>query len=249
MKNLTTINLYGIEVRIDSEGRYCLNDLHKAAVANEKATANHAPAQFLRNASVKAFTQRLSDVQNCTSVVSIRGGKNQGTYGHDLVVARYAAWIDVDFEIDVYETFQQAKRQQAMAAEGSSYALALLVRPEAADWQRRFSEDYYRALARVTNTRHMPGHAGRPSLWGQITRRWIYSAIMPPEVLAELDARRQDGEKLHQWLTEGGAEAIQRQVQAITTIANASLDYADFKARCQQVYGNGQLYLVYPAAA
>lgn len=249
MSNVTLINLHGVRVRVDEDGRYCLNDLHKAAMANGKATRHHAPAQFLRNDSVKAFVSRLSDMQNCTSVVSVRGGKRQGTYGHELVVTRYASWIDVDFEIEVYETFQQAKRQQAMEAEGSGYALALLVRPEAAEWQRRFTEDYYRALARVTNTRHMPHLPGRPSVWGQITRRWVYAAIMPPDVLAELDARRQDGEKLHQWLTDGGAEAIERQVQAVTMLANSSADYSDFKSRCQQLYGTGQLRLVYPSAA
>lgn len=249
MTDITLINLHGVYVRVDADGRYCLNDLHRAAMANGKATESQRPGEFLKTGQIKRFVDRLSDAKKIASVVSVRGGKRQGTYGHELVVSRYAAWIDVDFEIEVYETFQQAKRQQAMESEGSGYALALLVRPEAADWQRRFSEDYYRALARVTNTRYLGHSAGTPSLWGQITRRWIYATTMPPEVLAELDARRQDGEKLHQWLTDGGAEVIEQRVQAITMLANSSTDYADFKARCQQLYGTGQLRLIYPSAA
>ncbi|MGJ8516637.1 P63C domain-containing protein [Carnimonas bestiolae] len=248
MTDITVINLHGIQVRIDEEGRYCLNDLHKAAKANGKAGNSQRPGEFLKTAQVQRFVDRLTDANNVASVVSIKGGKRQGTYAHELVVTRYAAWIDVDFEIDVYATFQQQKKNEAMVREGAGYALELLVRPEAAEWTRRFPEDYYRALARMTNTRHLHDSMKRPNLWGQITRRWIYSVIMPPDILAEIDARKHDGEKLHQWLTDGGAEVLDRQIQSITMLANSSVDYSDFKSRCQQIHGDGQLRLIYPAA-
>lgn len=101
-------------VRTDAQGRYCLNDLHKAAIANGKATENHAPAQFLRNDGVQAFIcaldAEMGDVQKSTSVHSVKGGKSQGTYAVELVAIRYAAWINPAFEVRVYRTFQKATK-------------------------------------------------------------------------------------------------------------------------------------------
>lgn len=107
------VEILGCRVRIDADGRYSLNDLHQSALANGKATESHRPANFLRNESVAAFVQVLTDAQNCASVVSVRGGRNQGSYGVELVAIRYAAWIDPAFEVHVYQTFQQAKRAAA----------------------------------------------------------------------------------------------------------------------------------------
>lgn len=112
--NLVTIE--NITVRMDAHGRYCLNDLHKAAIANGKANDNHAPAQFLRNDGVQAFIaaldQEKGSVQICTSVHAIKGGRAPGTYAVELVAIRYAAWIDPAFEVRVYRTFQQATKGQ-----------------------------------------------------------------------------------------------------------------------------------------
>ena len=114
----------GVMIRRDSAGRYSLNDLHKAAMACGKATEGHAPGQFLRNDGaqrfIAAFDARRTDVQNSTSVDakkiasvhSVKGGKNQGTYAAELVAIRYAAWIDADFEVGVYLTFQAATRSR-----------------------------------------------------------------------------------------------------------------------------------------
>lgn len=61
-----TVNVYGISVRVDSAGRYNLNDLHAAAVANGEATESQRPNKFIRNASVKRFVFALdSRGQKC----------------------------------------------------------------------------------------------------------------------------------------------------------------------------------------
>ena len=112
-----------ISIRRDAEGRYSLNDLHRAAMMAGKATENHAPSQFLRNDGVKAFVAAYdadeSDVQKCTSgdagftasVHSVKGGKSQGTYAAELIAIRYAAWIDPSFEVKVYRTFQSSAQK------------------------------------------------------------------------------------------------------------------------------------------
>ena len=111
------ITIEDVVVRVDANGRYCLNDLHKAAIANGKATENHAPAQFLRNDGVQAFIGALDmekgSVQICTSVNSVKGGKSPGTFAVELVAIRYAAWIDPAFEVRVYRTFQLASKDHS----------------------------------------------------------------------------------------------------------------------------------------
>lgn len=105
------------EIGINKDGMYCLNDLHKVAITAGKATESHAPSQFLRNDSVKSFIAVLdSDVQNCTSVKTSKGGKNQGTYAVELVVMKYAGWIDPAYEVQVYQAVQALKRGDLAAA-------------------------------------------------------------------------------------------------------------------------------------
>lgn len=117
MNQLVTID--DVVVRVDAHGRYCLNDLHKAAIANGKATDSHKPSEFLSNQGVQGFIDALdaSDAENISkagnpaSVKSIKGGKSPGTYAVEIVAIRYAAWIDPAFEVRVYRTFQKAVKK------------------------------------------------------------------------------------------------------------------------------------------
>lgn len=54
-----TVSVNGVSVRVDDEGRYNLNDLHAAAVANGEATEQQRPSQFLRSAQIKRFIKAL----------------------------------------------------------------------------------------------------------------------------------------------------------------------------------------------
>ena len=109
-----TVNVYGVSVRVDSAGRYNLNDLHAAAVANGEATESQRPNKFIRSAAVKRFVSALdSRRQKCRLEVNqslniVNGGVNQGVWAAELLAIRYAAWIKPEFEIQVYETFREA---------------------------------------------------------------------------------------------------------------------------------------------
>lgn len=46
-----------VVVNVDAEGRYCLNDLHKASGGERK----HMPAMWLRNSQVDELIQELSN--------------------------------------------------------------------------------------------------------------------------------------------------------------------------------------------
>ena len=119
-----SITLSNTAIRRDAEGRHSLNDLHKAAMAAGKASEVHRPASFLRTAGVQEFVQTLSDAQNCASVVSIKGGKDQGTYADELVALRYAAWINPEFEVAVYRSFRDLKAAERAPATAAPESVA-----------------------------------------------------------------------------------------------------------------------------
>jgi len=101
----------GVSVRQDNSGRYCLNDLHRAAGGEDK----HKPANFFRQDNIKALCaeiDRCSDV-SIGCIESIRGGPNQGTYVSKELVYAYAMWISAMFNLKVIRTFDAAMTGQS----------------------------------------------------------------------------------------------------------------------------------------
>ena len=105
-----TVSVNGVSVRVDDEGRYNLNDLHAAAVAEGKATESQRPSNFIKSGQIKKFAQELTKATRIASVKIIKGGAQPGIWGLELVAIRYAAWLSVEFEIKVYQTFQMVIR-------------------------------------------------------------------------------------------------------------------------------------------
>lgn len=99
----------GFSIRQDEDGRYCLNDLHKAGGGDKK----HQPAYFVRNQQTKDLIEIIEsendDLQICRSkqaVNSIRGkGLEQGTYVVKELVYSYAMWISAKFHLMVIRAY------------------------------------------------------------------------------------------------------------------------------------------------
>ncbi|WP_333012993.1 KilA-N domain-containing protein [Kluyvera sichuanensis] len=114
--NHPTVSVNGVSVRVDDEGRYSLNDLHAAAVANGEATESQRPSVFLRSAQIKRFVKALkskalkSASEQNQPLKVIKGGVQSGAWGIELLAIRYAAWIKPEFEIEVYEVFRTVAR-------------------------------------------------------------------------------------------------------------------------------------------
>lgn len=96
----------GVSVRRDIDGRYCLNDLHRAAGALDK----HKPAFWLRNEQTDQLISelRISNSDTPEPVSVIRGGAEQGTYVCKELVYAYAMWISPRFNLKVIRTFDEA---------------------------------------------------------------------------------------------------------------------------------------------
>ena len=104
MSSLTVLNH---EIH-QTDGLYCLNDLHRASGGLEK----HQPAFFMRNQETKELIAELeketkvSSANLQTIIKKITGkGLHQGTYACKEIVYRYAMWISPKFALAVIRVF------------------------------------------------------------------------------------------------------------------------------------------------
>lgn len=87
------------KIRMDAEGRYSLNDLHKSAGGERR----HAPSLWLENQQAKELAQELSDTGIPVSVT--KGGSKQGTFVCRELVYAYAMWLSPRFHLRVIRAF------------------------------------------------------------------------------------------------------------------------------------------------
>ena len=97
-------------IRQDEDGRYCLNDLHKASGDQRK----DRPGYFIENEKTQELINVIEaeyyDVGNPTSskkaINIIRGkGREQGTYAVKELVYAYAMWISAKFHLTVIRAY------------------------------------------------------------------------------------------------------------------------------------------------
>ncbi|HEC73959.1 MAG TPA: KilA-N domain-containing protein, partial [Methylophaga aminisulfidivorans] len=108
------------QVNTDSEGRYCLNDLHKAA----GGLSQHQPAKYFSNQQAQNLISEIGE----HAVTRIRGrGKAQGTYVVEELVYAYAMWISPSFNLKVLRAYKQLQTQGIAVADHA--AADLLANP------------------------------------------------------------------------------------------------------------------------
>ena len=95
---MTAIVIDTITIRQDGEGRFYLNDLHKAAGGDLK----HQPSNFLRLDTTLDLIEEISnssDVMN--KPLQSSPGRYGGTYVCKELVYAYAMWISPQFHLKV----------------------------------------------------------------------------------------------------------------------------------------------------
>ncbi len=85
----------------DSDGRYSLNDLHKAAGGLNK----QKPALFYRSGSFDSVLNVLKVQNRAFNPIVKKTGKYGGTWVCKELVYKYAMWISAEFEVKVIQTF------------------------------------------------------------------------------------------------------------------------------------------------
>ncbi|WP_257223086.1 KilA-N domain-containing protein [Acinetobacter sp. YH12126] len=104
-------------IRQDEDGRYCLNDLHKAS----GGLAKHKPSNFIRNQQTQELIVEIEQVSDVSSanfdrcsnmsigqkaINTIKGGVKQGMYVVEDLVYSYAMWISAKFHLMVIRAYR-----------------------------------------------------------------------------------------------------------------------------------------------
>ncbi len=105
MSNLSILNH---EIR-QTEGLYCLNDLHKASGGNNR----HRPSLFIRTDQTKSLIAEIEaanpeSTNLCfqkTAIKSVKGGKLAGTYACKQLVLAYGMWVSPQLHLAVINAF------------------------------------------------------------------------------------------------------------------------------------------------
>ena len=97
--NTQLLVIAGSTVKTDEEGRYCLNDLHKAAGEDQK----HRPKYWLENEGAKALIAELKN--GGIPPVSVKAGRNGGTFVVRELVYAYAMWTSPKLHLEVIRAY------------------------------------------------------------------------------------------------------------------------------------------------
>lgn len=97
---MNVIAIQGIEIGRDHDGRYCLNDLHRASGGEDK----DRPGIWLQNQQTKDL---VAEVEK-DGIPSILSKQGLGTFVCKELVYAYAMWISPAFHLNVIRTFDAA---------------------------------------------------------------------------------------------------------------------------------------------
>lgn len=123
----SNVRVAGVTIRRDSEGRFRLNDLHKASGGAKR----HGPSYWLSNHQTAELIQLLETTGFPVVILEGRGG---GTYVAKELVYAYAMWVSAEFHLHVIRTFDAVVEAQGELAEArASRQRARLEAPFLAD--------------------------------------------------------------------------------------------------------------------
>lgn len=128
---LTVLNC---SIQQDADGRYCLNDLHKAAGGLSK----DQPHRWLRSANTQRLIEVVASTQkrvddNFQVVSTMAGGSEAagGTFAIKTLVYAYAMWVSPEFQVQVIETFDRVQMEERARLQKSADAYAAISVSEA----------------------------------------------------------------------------------------------------------------------
>lgn len=93
-------------IRQDEDGRYCLNDLHKASGGEDR----HKPKYWTGLIQTKELVQEvckggITPLDEKQVITTIHGGNNRGTFAAKELVYSYAMWISAKFHLMVIRAY------------------------------------------------------------------------------------------------------------------------------------------------
>tara|TARA_R110001583_G_scaffold60475_3_gene179646 strand:- start:5080 stop:5886 length:807 start_codon:yes stop_codon:yes gene_type:complete len=103
-----TRTLSGIEVRVDHDGYYSLNDIHKVAGSFLLSVKSKNPYSWLRSNAAQEYVGAL-EMKNLKAhicvIKTIKSRGQVGTWAHELVALEYARWLCPELAAQVNSVF------------------------------------------------------------------------------------------------------------------------------------------------
>lgn len=167
--DVAPLSIAGIGIRQDAQGRYCLNDLHKAAGEESK----HRPAYWQELQQTKDLAAELEK----DGIPAIEARQRVGTFVCKELVYAYAMWISAKFHLQVIRAYDALVQQQAQAQQPPIMHTPLTLDMAALDLAARMlnvSESGKLGMVRHAFQHHAPHLL--PALPG-------YAVDAPPSVL------------------------------------------------------------------
>ncbi|QXH49963.1 phage antirepressor KilAC domain-containing protein [Pseudomonas fakonensis] len=97
----------GVVIRQDEEGRYCLNDFHRAAGGEER----HSPNRWKRNGGSAELVEELERQNWRSKAVEVRRGRAGGVYAAKELVYAYAMWVSPSYNLKVIRAYDRLATQ------------------------------------------------------------------------------------------------------------------------------------------
>lgn len=126
--------------------------------------------------------------------------------------------------------YQPIKKRTLSPAE----IVELCLLPVPSIWQRRFPEEYYEQLSRLTGLSAFGN--SRPALWAAKTKELVYD-YLPSGVYAAVKrckAETDGYEKLHQFLSDDGLKILEQHQRQLLTLMQASATMKQLKTALEQ---------------
>lgn len=165
--------------------------------------------------------------------------------------------VTVSLKTKLIAAFSRA-REELARVRMQDQNVGLFLQDVPHDWQRRFPESFFEAVMECYGISYIK-EQGTPSFVGHFINRYIYEPLLG-NLSDELKAKRAEHSKaigrsessfkLHQFLKENCAEALERHVLSIETILRISNSDEDFKEYFARRYeGRSQLALEFRTQA
>lgn len=103
---MTSIVIANTPIRQDADGRFCINDLHKAAGGAPK----QKPANWLQHGHTRELAHALQLENDGIPSIVTKRGRYGGSFVSKELVYWYASWVSPDFHIQVIRAYDALAR-------------------------------------------------------------------------------------------------------------------------------------------
>lgn len=106
---MSALMIAGIEIHQDHDGRFSLNDFHKAAGGEDR----HRPSRWVENQQAQELAEEIGKA-GIPALRVVKGGRAPGTYVCKELVYAYAMWVSPTFSLRVIRTFDSIAANDAV---------------------------------------------------------------------------------------------------------------------------------------